>query len=268
MKTNTFFDRMSPKSLNGLMASHFQRQYRLSPQAAETICRDAVLVRSIFGQPSRADGQIIYYAVKLGESAGKRIRDCQLVSVKLTLRDPGDLAYRKKHGQKGLVHHVVQRVCREAYEQGAVLSIEDVASVLFLSESTVKRYKRALERAGTPLILRGDTADMGPGTCHRDRIVELFLQGYSETEVAQRMNHALENVECYLRDFIRVCLLLAGNYKPGIVARITHLSKSKVLAIEAAYQRLSQDSFYQEPLSKVLEMYELRRSLKKGAVEA
>lgn len=267
MKTNTLFDRMSSKSLNGLMASHFQRQYRLSPQAAETICRDAILVRSIFGQPSRADGQIVYYAVKLGEPAGKRIRDCELVSVKLTLHDPVDLAYAKKHGHKALIQDLMQRICREAYEQGAVLSVEDVASILHLSESTVKRYKRAFERAGTPLILRGSTADMGPGTCHRAPIVELFLQGYSETETAQRTNHTLKSVEGYLCDFLRVSLLFSEGYKPGLAARITHLSKCKVLAIQNIYQRLIEDSFYQEPLSKVLEIYQLRRSLKKGAIQ-
>ena len=267
MKTNTLFDRMSPKSLNGLMASHFQHRYGLSPQASETICRDAVLIRHVFGQPSRSDGQIIYYAVKLGEPASKRIRDCELLAVKLTLHDAGDLKYRKEHGQRALVLRVVQRICREAYEQGAVLSIEDVASILHLSESTVKRYKHILENAGTPLILRGSTADMGPGTCHRDCIVELFLQGYSETEVAQRTSHTLDSVERYLYDFLRVSLLLAEGYVAGLVARVTHLSKGKVLAIQATYQRLSQDSFYQEPLLKVLEMYQLRRSLKKGAIE-
>lgn len=267
MKTNTLFDRMSPKSLNGLMASHFQRQYRLSPQAAETICRDTILVRNIFGQPSRAEGQIIYYAVKLGEPPSKRIRDCQLLSVRLTLYDPADLDYRKKHSQKALLQHVTQRICRETYEQGAVLSVEDVASILHVSESTVKRYKRALERSGTPLILRGATADMGPGTCHRAPIVELFLQGYSETEIAQRTNHTLERVEAYLYDFLRVSLLLAEGYSPGLVARITHLSKGKVLAIQAIYGRLSQDSFYQDPVSKVLELYQLRRSLKKGGAK-
>lgn len=267
MKTNTVFDRMSAKCLNGLMASHFQHRYGLSPQASETICRDAVLIRHIFGQPSRADGQVIHYATKLGEPASKRIRDCELVSVKLTLHDPADLGYRKKHGQKELLRHVMRRICREACEQGAVLSIEDVASVLHVSERTVKRHKKALEGVGTPLILRGNTADMGPGTCHRAPIVELFLQGYSETETAQRTNHTLESVERYLYDFLRVSLLLSESYKPGLAARITHLSKRKVLVIQAVYERLSEDSFYQEPLSKVLEIYQLRRSLKKGAIQ-
>lgn len=267
MKTNTLFDRMSPKSLNGLMASHFQHTYGLSPRASETICQDAILMRHIFGQPSRADGQIIYYAVKLGEPASKRIRDCELVSVKLTLHDPPDLCYRKKHGRKELLRHVMGRICREAYEQGAVLSIEDVASILHISERTVKRHNKALEAAGRALILRGRTADMGPGSCHRVPIVELFLQGYSETETAQRTNHTLESVERYLYDFLRVSLLLSDGYKPGLAARIAHLSRGKVLAIKTLYERLSGDSFYQEPLSKVLEIYQLRRSLKKGAIQ-
>ena len=108
---------------------------------------------------------------------------------------------------------------------------------------------------------------MGPGSCHRVPIVELFLQGYSETETAQRTNHTLESVERYLYDFLRVSLLLSDGYKPGLAARIAHLSRGKVLAIKTLYERLSGDSFYQEPLSKVLEIYQLRRSLKKGAIQ-
>jgi AraC-like DNA-binding protein len=252
MKTNTLFDRMSPKSLSGLMASHFQQQYSLSPQAAQTICRDVLLIRNVFERSSRAEGQIIYYAVKLGEPPSKRIRDCELLSVKLTLHDPADLDYRKRHGQKALIQYVIQRICREAYEQGAVLSIEDVAMVLHISERTVKRYKQEIGQAGTPLILRGSTADMGPSTCHRAPIVELFLQGYSETVIARRTNHAL-----------RVAILLADGYAPGVVTRITRLSKGKVQTIQALYERLSHDPFYQEALLKVLEIYRLRRRFKK-----
>jgi len=264
MKTNTLFDRMSPKSLSGLMASHFQHQYRLSPQAAKTICHDAVLFRNLLGQPARSEGQILYYAVKLGEPPSKPIKDCQLLPVKLTVFDPDDLDYRRRYGQRRLLGYIMIRICREAYEQGAVLSIEDVASILHISESTVKRYKKALSLAGTPLILRGDTADMGPGTCHRVPIVELFLQGYSETEVAQRVNHSLERVEAYLYDFLRVSLLLEDGYSPGMASRIVHLSKCKVSSISQLYHRLAQDAFYQEPLAKVLQLYQLRRKLQKG----
>lgn len=266
MKTNTFFDRMGPKSLNGLMVSHFQQHYNLSPQAAKTICNDVVLFRNVFGQSSRSEGQILYYAVKLGEPASKRIRDCQLVPVKLTLVDPEDIAYLKKYGLQGLVKHILWRISKEAYEQGAVLSTEDVAHMLHISESSVKRYKRSLEEEGKPLILRGDSADMGPKTCHRAPIIELFLQGYSETEIVQRTNHTLDRVEDYLCDFLRVGLLLKEEYVPGIVTRITRLSKSKVLAIKTVYDRLQGDSFYDKPLTKVLEIFELKRHLKKGVV--
>ena len=266
MKTNTFFDRMGPKSLNGLMVSHFQQYYNLSPQAAKTICNDVVLFRNVFGQSSRSEGQILYYAVKLGEPAGKRIRDCQLVPVKLALVDPEDIAYLKKYGLQGLVKYILWRISKEAYEQGAVLSTEDAAHMLHISESSVKRYKRSLEEEGKPLILRGDSADMGPKTCHRAPIIELFLQGYSETQVAQRLNHGLERVEEYLYDFLRVSLLLKDQYSSGITTRITGLSKSKVLAIKQVYDRLRADSFYDEPLKKVLEIFELKRQFKKGVV--
>jgi DeoR/GlpR family transcriptional regulator of sugar metabolism len=53
----------------------------------------------------------------------------------------------------------VARLCREAAEQQAVLSIEDLADLLRLSTATVKRYKQALSASGTPIKTRGDVAD-------------------------------------------------------------------------------------------------------------
>lgn len=264
MKSNTFFDRMEPKSLNGLMITHFQHHYKLSPQAAQTICNDVVLFRNVFGQSARAEGQILHYAVKLGEPASKRIRDCQLIPVKLTLIDPKDTAYLKEHGLQGLTKYILWRISKEAYEQGAVLSTEDAAYMLHISERTVRRHKQLLKKDGKSITLRGDVADMGPGSCHRVPIIELYLQGYSETEVAQRTNHTLERVEEYLYDFLRISLLLKDEYSPGIASRLTGLSKSKVLAIKQVYDRLTTDSFYDEPLQRVLEIFELKRHLKKG----
>lgn len=261
MKGNSVFDRMQPKSLEGLLTAHFQANYKLPPRAAQTICQDMVVVRSIFAHDPRGEGQIIHYAVKLGQSASRSIKECEMLAVKLTLVCVEDLEVARRGGLKVLGKHVMARVCEEAYRQGTALSTEDVAFLLRISERTVKRYKKELAAEGRKVLLRGDTSDMGPASTHRSPVIELYLQGYPETAIAQRLHHDLSNVESYIRDFLRVGVLLAEGYDPGSAGRVTQLSRGKVRAIEELLRRLCADRYFAGPLSKVLEMYRLQRQV-------
>lgn len=267
MKTRSMLDRMKPKSLEGLLIAHFQESYKLAPKAAETICQDLVLTRSVFAHHPRDEGQIIHYAVSLGQSPSRSIKDCEMLPVKLTMVARDDLEYQAKHGLKELVKRVMARVAEEALRQGAALSTEDIAFLLRISDRTVKRYKKELAASGTIVTLRGDTADMGPASTHCSRVVELYLQGYPETVIAERLKHELSNVESYIRDFARVGVLLSEGYDAGSAGRIVQLSKGKVRAIQALYERLSSDDYYRQPVRKVLDMFRLkRRMVEKGAV--
>jgi DNA-binding CsgD family transcriptional regulator len=267
MKGFNFFDRQSRKTLEGLVASHLSSQYHLPPRAAQTLCEDALVFGRLWGSQTRAAGQILFHAVATDEPAGKPLRECHMVEIRLTLRADGDLAFRRTHGLGALNRALVERLGREALEQGAVLSVEDLADLLRLSVATVKRYKQALSAAGTPIKTRGDVADIGPALTHRDRIVKLFLQGYSESEVAQRTQHTLGCVEQYLADFLRISLLLRDGYSPGETARLARLSKGKVQAHRRLLAELEADPFYQGALRRVLEIYRLRRGMKKGGAQ-
>jgi DNA-binding CsgD family transcriptional regulator len=110
-------------------------------------------------------------------------------------------------------------------------------------------------------------ADMGPALTHRDRIVKLFLQGYSETEVAHRTQHTLGCVEAYVADFLRIALLWQDGYSAGETARLARLSKGKVQAHRRLLGELQADPFYQGALKRVLEIYRLRRTMKKGGTQ-
>lgn len=264
MKGFNFFDRQSRKTLEGLVASHLSSEYHLAPRAAQTLCEDALVFGRLWGNQTRAAGQVLFHAVAFDEPAGKPLRECRMVEVRLTLRADSDLTIRQKQGLAALHRTLVGRLCREAIEQGAVLSIEDLADLLRLSTATVKRYKQALAVADTPIKTRGDVADIGPALTHRDRIVKLFLQGYSESEVAQRTQHTLECVEQYLADFLRISLLTRDGYSAGETARLTRLSKGKVQAHRHLLAELDEDPFYQGALKRVLEIYRLQRTMKKG----
>lgn len=263
MKGFNFFDRQSRKTLEGLVASHLHNEYHLPPRAARTLCEDALVFVRLWGNQTRAPGQILFHAVAVDEPAGKPLCDCRMIEIRLTLRADADLELRRDQGLGALHRALVVRLCREAIEQGAVLTIEDIADLLRLSVATVKRYKLTLAAAGTPVKTRGDVADIGPALTHRQRIIKLFLQGYSETEVADRTQHTLGCVEDYIADFLRIGLLDQDGYSPGEIARLARLSKGKVQSHLQLLAELGQDSFYQGALQRVLEIYRLCRTMKK-----
>ena len=142
MKGFNFFDRQSRKTLEGLVASHLSSQYHLPPRAAQTLCEDALVFGRLWGKQTRAAGQVLFHAVAIDEPAGKPLRDCRMVEVRLTLRADSDLELRRTHGLAVLNRTLVVRLCGEALEQQAVLSIEDLADLLRLSVATVKRYRQ------------------------------------------------------------------------------------------------------------------------------
>ena len=49
------------------------------------------------------------------------------------------------------------------------------------------------------LPTRGNIHDIGPGVSHAEKIISLYLQGYTETEIKLKTGHAYESIEDYLR---------------------------------------------------------------------
>lgn len=268
MKTRTFADRQSEKTIIGLLSAHLSKNYRLPPKAVETLCNDSVLLQSLFDNKPRAEGQIIYYATKIGESPAKALKNCQMVPVRLSLMSPKDIEVRKKKGTRELTIEIMKRITKESHAQGALLTLEDICNILHIGVATAKRHKKILEERGEFLPLRGTYTDMGPGISHKERIISLFLLGYPETKIAAQTHHDLSSVERYLQDFIRVITMLDEGYEESTIIRITRLSKKTVLFYTDLYKKYTNDSLYKEALERVIKLYELRRELakKKGAL--
>jgi hypothetical protein len=111
--------------------------------------------------------------VALGESAGKPIRYCLMVSVNVTLLHEADLEIRQKYGIAAERRNKELRLCDEAIEQGRVLTQEDLAILLDTSLSTIKRDDAYLMKQGIPLLTRGMVEDIGRGVSHKTKAVEL-----------------------------------------------------------------------------------------------
>ena len=86
MKARTPSDRLQEKSPETLVTNHLRRRYQFSPVVAEALSDDLQhLSHRMNGCSQLTEGQILYPAVSANEPAGKALKDCEYVMVRLTL---------------------------------------------------------------------------------------------------------------------------------------------------------------------------------------
>lgn len=255
MKTRSFAERLDEKSAQALLDTHFRERYNFSPAMAEAIFKDAVFVRTLLDPTAREDGQIIRYFPKARESAGKPLKSCEYVAVRLTLYGPGDDEFLAEHGPKALRQRKIKRVCDEAAAQGAPATQEDLAALFACHRSTIIRDIAEMRARGISVTTRGDLTDQGRGLSHKRAILKMYLLGWPPTEVARRTGHTLESVENYIAPFFRVTCLHVEGKGLAAICRLTQLSRGLVTEYLDLYQELAANAIFAEPLVKRLQFF-------------
>ena len=151
--------------------------------------------RSRYFQTSGATvpGQITFQVVSVSNGPQVSIEHCQQVTAILTLdAGKGDLAVRKEQGVVGLRRHRIERVCHEAYQQGGLLTVEDLANRLFnCGERTLSRDLAHFRTQGISIPLRSTIKDMGRAITHRTQIVQEWLLGKEYSEISRAQFHSI-----------------------------------------------------------------------------
>lgn len=217
--------RLKSKNARDAIIQRISEDFNLMPIIAEAYFNQ---VSSYFQQYANIElrsGQISYEAVAESEPAGKHIALAKRVSCKLTLVDSlSDFDILAQYGLAGLRRHRILRLTKQAQEKGAVLSYEDLAVILTTSPTTIKRDARILRKQGKLVITRGWKQDMGPGVSHKTQIIEMYLKGYSFTEIEKRTNHSESSITRYLRDFTQVIIVHKQKFTPAQIRQVTGLS--------------------------------------------
>jgi hypothetical protein len=262
MIVRTSFQRLHEKSYPQCLALRLAQNYDLSPVEAVTLAEEIIRERSQDNPSFLADGQLWYTAVSKEEPAGKPLSKCQKVRVKLTLLSPQDLSITEPEMRRELLVH---RLCWEAYDQGALLTVEDLAHLLLTSERTISRILARYARQDIFIPTRGRVRDIGPVVSHKSQAVHLYLKGFTPTEIATRLGHHLDSVERYLDDFCLVMMGLEEGYSPARIARNAKLSEKLVEEYAILYHRYSSLPECALMMARLRER--LAYLLKKGALE-
>ena len=178
-------------------------------------------------------GQLFWAGVAIDDppSQNKRIEDTRLVPIVLDLVTPRDIEETKTKGMRSQTRRTkIVRLFRQAYEQGAVLSLADVSLMIHINFSTLSRLVLDHEReTGETVPRRGTIHDMGRSVTHKAIICyKRLVEQKPTSQVAQETYHSAEEVEYYVQCLRRVQLCRDSGLSPEETAQATGHSLSLV----------------------------------------
>lgn len=237
--------RLSYKTYLHSLCVRLKTRYSLSQVEAQVLSKELV-AEWADDHNHLADGQVRYHAVHKEEPAGKPLKACRMVPVKLTLFSVDDLAAQSLSERRLRVLH---RITWEALEQGACLTIEDLGLITALSEKTLRRLIKHFDHNDVVIPIRGRYRDIGPGVSHKTQVITLLLKGYQPSEIARRLAHSLESVERYIDHFVTVMMGVRDGLSAARIARTTKLSPGLVNQYVELYRKAQTTEDFQPALS-------------------
>ena len=174
-------------------------------------------------------GQILWNAVDIATRADSPNR--RFVPVILTMVNEQDIQSRTQ-GRSILEirAQAIARILREAYQQGALLSMRDITLLCWQPMSMPSRWRKHYEQAHQcELPHPGNLQDMGSCITHKEQIVyKAIVEKKDPVQVAGESKHTQQAVDHYLKDFHRVQTVYNHKSDPDYISLVTNISKSVV----------------------------------------
>jgi hypothetical protein len=207
------FNPLKAKTLKNALSHCIRREFpRIGGPRIGDACADMILevVQShLRCKEHLTHGQVLWLAVAADDPPRRHqtIADTDLVPVLLDLSTCEDVDHRLERlpaEQRCLAK--VLRLCRQAYQQGGLLSNCDLAELLSTSDSRIAHLLATYERQHRTIVPRRATLhDVGTAMTHK-RIIcyKRYVQGKQPHVVAKETHHSLEAVDRYLGQYDRV----------------------------------------------------------------
>lgn len=254
--------RLESKDARSAIIQKLASDFNLTPIIAEAYYQQFSQYFQQHSNVALSSGEVAYEAVAAEEPAGKHIRLTRKVTVRLKLLDfNSDLQALADYGLAGLRRHRLCRLTQQAYDQGALLSYEDLAMILTTSPATVKRDVAQLRRQGMFIMTRGAKHDMGAGLSHKSIILDLYFKNYTFSEIELKTNHSERSVKRYLADFIQVATLHQQKFSANQIRLIAQKSERLIREYLQLYETYSKQN--NERLTELLTPEKVGEAAKK-----
>lgn len=223
------WDRLKQKSLDNQFINKISNGLNLSPFEARATLDT---VHEVYGDyieesSALAPGQSRFVVLSSEVGPSVELKDAEQVIVTLTINnDKEDLPIKKSGGTVALRRHRLQRIVHEAFMQGGLLTVEDLANRIFCcGERTIVRDLQYFRKEGVFIPLRSTIKDMGRTLSHRSLIVRHWCMGDEYSEIARKTNHSVNAISNYVRKFKQTVVLMKEGYEVNTIAFLTKISK-------------------------------------------
>jgi DNA-binding transcriptional regulator YiaG len=218
-----------------LLLGKLLREHGYSLAAARLLVQELKDLATRIAGKGRGSGQIVTFGVAADEPPGASLDEARLALVVLDWVVPEDWALVHRNSPQAVKWARLQRLATQAYSQGVALSLPDLAHLLGLSVDAVQE---SIRRHDTVLLpTRGRVADMGSTLTHAEKIVTLFMDGYTETEIKRRTGHSYDSIEGYLWDFARVAYLAERRMPLPAIRQAVAMSRRLVARYLELFER-------------------------------
>lgn len=206
MDTN-ILKRNQHKTSEGELYYELINLYELSPKMSESIIESSK--RCLIRDNVLKEGQLELSVISLEERSGKFIENMKKCRVVLTL-DNGieDRTLRQEFGRIYLRQVRIERITEEAIEQQGILSQEDLGRILSCTVRTMQRDISEIKSRGIEIITRGVLHNIGRGQTHKVKIISLYLEGKTFSEIKLSTHHSVGAIKRYIQDFQKVLMSL------------------------------------------------------------
>lgn len=200
-------------------------------------------------------GQIVWRSIAEDEPAGKPLSECVFKTIRLTLHlFEEDREVLHQYGHSAKRGQQCMRMAVEALDQGTLLTQEDLATLTDSDVKTIRSDMKRYQKHYDVLIpTRGNKRDIGPGVTHREKAVELYLQGKDAVAIARDLQHSLKAVERYLQTFKRVLYCqwqVRDSLKTAMIVGVSVALVNRYLALR---DRFIRTDGYKERIAEIEE---------------
>jgi len=198
------YGRLRKKTREHEFVDRLEREFEFSPRVTRGVLE--VVEEMFFDNREMETGEIDCTCASAEEGSGKSMGEMKKVQVRLTRDVRSDRDVQARSGDGAMRKVQILRMTEEAYEQGGLLTQEDLGRMLGVSSRTIRRDVEELVNQKVKLYLRGLQRDIGKGVSHKVWIVGLYLVWKTYSEIERITGHSGGAIKGYLNDFSRVLM--------------------------------------------------------------
>lgn len=247
-------------SIHHQLVYELKELHNFSPAKTECYMHYLLDHCNLLDSIERHPQDIIYYAVSQFEPPSNPLSQCQLLTCKIRFIDiENDFKLLSRGRVYDLKWIKILRYSTQSRSYGAVLSSYDLAFLLGVDDSVITQQLKDHPNVFVPT--RGNVIDTGPALTHVEKIITLFMEGYTETEIMTRTGHSRESVENYMHTFCIAVGLIERGIPLPLIRQITKRSKRLIELHKSLYDRFNVPN-YQFTLMRVRSIFAQHEQLK------